>query len=207
MIQYLIDGLPVSVFPGFTSTPVVRETRLTNHGPPFPKSGPSSMVEPEKVPTDQAACSPPSPPQVRIPTGDFLQGRAGWGPFAFSPPCPAGDPGLWGCLSSPTAARGTLISALIALDRSQTPALLLLLRQEGRMGLCFLGFSHSEQKGEMPDTWMCLLGFLLHSCCRVSPPKPQKGLGWGPGMGRASGGCQSFRLVERKHSQTTFAIW
>ena len=146
MIQYLIDGLPVSVFPGFTSTPVVGETRLTNHGPPFPKSGPSSMVEPEKVPTDQAACSPPSPPQVRIPTGDFLQGRAGWGPFAFSPPCPAGDPGLWGCLSSPTAARGTLISALIALDRSQTPALLLW--QEGCMGCVFWAFHTQSRRGK-----------------------------------------------------------
>lgn len=72
--------------------------------------------------------------------------------------------------------------ALIILNRAQTPALLS--RRVTWGSNCFMGFSHSEKRGEVPGTWAGFLRLLFHSCCPVSAPHVPKGPGLGgPAMG------------------------
>lgn len=107
--------------------------------------------------------------QVRIPDGNFLWDRAGAALsflYLFTPVPQAGDPGLWGCPSSPTAARGEpFIAVLITLDKAQT--LILLCSAEGSMGSnCFMGFFTLREEGER-----CQGTDLLHICLRVNPSR------------------------------------
>lgn len=163
---------------------MVGEKWLTIHWPGSPSLGQVALWNQRRDPWNRLPATPlPTPGQnssgrISPEQGGVLPAP----PFAFSPPCPASDLGLWGCLSSPTAARGTLILALITFNRAQTPALLS--RRVTWGSNCFMGFSHSEKRGEVPGTWAGFLRLLFHSCCPVNASHVPKGPGLGgPAMG------------------------
>lgn len=97
MVQYLISGLPVAVLGcGSRSTLLVGEKWLTIHWPGSPSLGQVASWNQRRDPWNKLPATPlPTPGQnssgrISPEQGGVLPAP----PFAFSPPRPAGDPGL-----------------------------------------------------------------------------------------------------------------